>query len=98
MDDSRISDGNPAQLGTLMAAVESDIERLAREGTTEAHGAAADTLRASWAALVALLDVGPAPELRTCPACGATGMRAALRCGYCWRALSPPPARSGATQ
>jgi hypothetical protein len=43
-----------------------------------------------WAALVAALALGPAPELRDCPSCGKAGMRAATRCGYCWLALIPP--------
>lgn len=46
-------------------------------------------LREAWSALVATLALGPAPELRTCPACGNTGRRAATRCGYCWAALPP---------
>jgi hypothetical protein len=86
-----ISDGQRAQLRVLIAAIQIDIGCLSREGTAEAHSAAALTLRASWAGLVEILDVGPAPEVRTCPSCGNVGMRAALRCGYCWKALSPPP-------
>lgn len=51
------------------------------------HGA----LRSAWTSLVDALSLGPDPEYRTCPHCGATGMRAATRCGNCWRALVPPP-------
>lgn len=47
-------------------------------------------LKEAWAALVGALALGPAPELRDCPACGKSGMRAATRCGYCWVALTPP--------
>ena len=32
---------------------------------------------------------GPAPELRACPFCGSVGMRAATRCGTCWKKLGP---------
>ena len=53
-------------------------------------GAALDGLRSSWTRLVDALALGPAPALRTCPKCGATGMRAATRCGTCWSSLVPP--------
>ena len=47
-------------------------------------------LREAWAALVEALALGQAPQLRECPSCGNTAMRAATRCGYCWVALTPP--------
>ena len=46
-------------------------------------------LRGAWRHLVETLASTPAPELRECPSCGMTGMRAATRCGYCWAALEP---------
>ena len=46
-------------------------------------------LRGAWRHLVETLALTPAPELRECPSCGMTGMRAATRCGYCWTALEP---------
>ena len=48
-----------------------------------------DRLASSWAELVDLLALGPAPELRECPSCGHRGLRAATLCGYCWRKLTP---------
>ena len=50
---------------------------------------ATDSLRSAWAALLAILALGPPPELRACPVCGRNGMRAATRCGYCWTPLAP---------
>jgi uncharacterized paraquat-inducible protein A len=50
----------------------------------------ATALFTSWAELVEFLALGPAPELRACPSCGGVGMRAATRCGRCWRKLEPP--------
>ena len=47
-------------------------------------------LLASWAELIEYLAPGPAPELRACPFCGSVGMRAATRCGTCWKKLVPP--------
>jgi hypothetical protein len=47
-------------------------------------------LLASWAKLVELLELRPAPELRKCPFCGRIVMRAATSCGTCWRKLEPP--------
>lgn len=52
--------------------------------------AALDGVRTSWTRLVDALALGPAPALRICPHCGATGMRAATRCGTCWAELVPP--------
>jgi hypothetical protein len=74
------------------------VENLDREmSRLLAHPlAAADTtpLLSSWAELVDFLDLAPPQELRACPLCGATGVRAATRCGTCWRKLEPalPPA------
>ncbi len=47
-------------------------------------------LLASWAALIEYLALGPAPELQACSFCGSVGMRAATRCGTCWKRLVPP--------
>ncbi len=40
--------------------------------------------------LVKDLDLGPEPELRDCPHCKHTGLKAATRCGRCWAKLTPP--------
>lgn len=48
-------------------------------------------LRASWVRLVQHLALGPAPLVRSCPACGGTIMRAATRCVHCWTKSLPPP-------
>lgn len=60
---------------------------LARQGGDDADTMA---LLCSWAELVEFLGLGPPPELRACPYCGGIGMRAATRCGTCWRKLEPP--------
>lgn len=70
------------------------VEGLDREMTrVQARGglAGGDTaaLLSWWAKLVDHLALGPAPELRACPFCGGVGMRAASRCGFCWRKLPP---------
>ena len=63
---------------------------VARSGDADVAG-----LLASWAALVDYLALGPPPELQACRFCGSIGMRAATRCGTCWRQLVPPaPAAS----
>jgi hypothetical protein len=66
-----------------MRATVADIERQLKD-------TAPGPLSASIASLVQQLDLGPEPKLRSCPACGATGMRAATRCGTCWVKLTPP--------
>lgn len=78
------------------------VERLDREMSRffarSPEGASADAtaLLSSWAELVEFLALGPAPELRACPFCGGMGMRAATRCGTCWRKLTPPASRTSA--
>jgi hypothetical protein len=83
----------------VRAAVEAMDREMASLGTGVADAAGVKELRASWGKLVDVLALGPAPELRDCPHCGTTGMRAATRCGKCWAKLVPPPAnpRSSAT-
>lgn len=84
---AHVSFGDAARdnLRTTISAVDHEITRLpAGDGN---H--ATDELRATWTALVKLLDVGPAPETRECPTCHGLGMRAASRCGSCWTKLEP---------
>lgn len=63
---------------------------VARVEEQLAMGDCSPTLRAAWTALIDALALGPDPQLRECPSCGAIGMLAATRCGHCWIALSPP--------
>jgi hypothetical protein len=84
------TDGVRAAVG----AMEREVALLGRgnstgEPTGEPDGL--EPLRTSWRALVDALALGPDPEYRACPYCGATGMRAATRCGTCWKVLVPPP-------
>lgn len=76
----------------LVEAVGHEVARLSANGD---GGAAA--LERHWGALVEFLALGPAPELRECPRCGVSGMRAATRCGSCWAVIEPlPPLGAGA--
>lgn len=75
-------------LRPIVEAIDREMRLHARGDATGADTAA---LVSSWAKLVEFLALGPAPELRTCPYCGGVGMRAATRCGSCWRKLEPPP-------
>jgi hypothetical protein len=80
------------RLRTVVAAIDRGLSGLpVPEGDAAAP---ARLLRASWAELVELLALGPAPETRACPTCGNVGMRTATRCGHCWSKLSPPAAAS----
>ena len=77
------------EIRAAVKAMELEVAFLhARSLSSEGKDHAA--LRSAWASLVDALALGPDPEYRTCPHCGATGMRAATRCGNCWRALVPP--------
>lgn len=68
------------ELRAAVAEVEQELSRLPNVGE----------LAASWRGLIKVLKLAPAPEVRTCPSCGALGMLAATRCGHCWTRLSPP--------
>jgi hypothetical protein len=73
--------------------VERDVVQVS-QGASPPDKASVDRLVRSWGRLVDFLALGPAPELRDCPHCGASGMRAATRCGRCWQKLVPPDPRS----
>jgi hypothetical protein len=74
-------------LRPIVEALDLEMSRLlARSGTTPDDELA---LLLSWAALVEFLALEPPPELRSCPFCGSVGVRAATRCGACWRKLEP---------
>jgi len=73
---------------TSVATLRSVIAAIERHFATVAPP---EQLRASWAEMVAVLALGPPPELRTCPTCGEIGMRAATRCSRCWSSLAPLP-------
>ena len=70
-----------------VTAVEADIDGLSSPTGSTPSGIAG--LQSSWGALVEQLDLGSAPELRSCPKCNQLGMAAATRCGYCWERLTP---------
>ncbi|HEX9052212.1 MAG TPA: hypothetical protein VF841_16910 [Anaeromyxobacter sp.] len=76
-----------------MDAVGQDVAAVA-ERTSPQDSTSVSRLVGSWAKLVGFLALGPAPELRACPHCGAMGMRDATLCGYCWKKLVPPARRA----
>jgi hypothetical protein len=76
-------------LRTFVDAVGRDVVSVSQGGSSQGSASVAK-LVGSWTKLVDFLALGPAPELRECPHCGAVGMRAATLCGYCWKKLVPP--------
>jgi hypothetical protein len=80
---------NADGLRPIVEALDRQMARVAAGGN--AGGADTSALLATWAKLVAFLALGPPPQLRECPFCGSTGMRAARLCGVCWRKLEPLP-------
>jgi len=85
----RLSTDNFNTLRLIIRNVEGDIRRLTDSSRTDQDDESAVRLRASWSELVEMLDLGPVPDLRECPYCHNLGMRAATRCGYCWKSLIP---------
>jgi hypothetical protein len=89
-----LADAERADLRTIVETIDREMSCVSRQ-STEKNQATTDGLLVSWAKLVKLLSLGPAPETRECPACRHIGMRAATRCGYCWITLAPPPSEEG---
>ena len=83
----RIDDG-------VRAAVE-DVAREVSRSVASAAGGSGRGLQVAWDALVDAMALGQPPELRACPSCGSLGMRAATRCGSCWKPLTPPSGLTG---
>jgi hypothetical protein len=79
------------ELRPIVERMDRDVTRLAARAGDQRDGAA---LVASWAKLVDFLALGPAPDLADCPHCGASGIRAATRCGQCWAKLTPAGAHA----
>jgi hypothetical protein len=77
-----------ASLRPVVAAIDREMSRLT-DGTLSEGRTGFGELLESWAELVKLMALGPAPEMRECPACGHRGTRAATRCGFCWTPLTP---------
>lgn len=79
---------------TLLRKLISDIDGhlVAMGPPTDAGAGRAsfEALNTSWASMVKLLDLGPEPEVRECPSCSGTIMRAATRCMHCWHKSAPP--------
>lgn len=76
-------------LRAFVDVVEKDVLAVSARAAPQ-DAAEVARLARSWAKLVDHLALGPAPELRDCPHCGATGNSAATRCGACWAKLVPP--------
>jgi hypothetical protein len=81
------SESERATLRIVVTDIERELSCLGRQASATEHQTAIGALTLSWARLVELLALGLAPELRQCPRCGHSGMRAATRCGQCWSAL-----------
>jgi len=77
-----------APLRALTETIDREISLSCRSAEGE-RNRPTDELRSSWAKLVDLLALGPAPEVRECPVCQRVGMRDATLCGYCWTVLLP---------
>ena len=77
------------RLRTLVGMVEGQMARSSAQASTPQERVALAELRDPWTELVQLLALGPEPEVRECPVCHHTGMRAARICGHCWTKPDP---------
>lgn len=83
------SDAQRTRLRAMVRAIDREMSRLPKTPVTSDESSTAPRgARASWAALVALLALGPEPKVRQCPVCGQIIRRAATRCRACWSKLA----------
>jgi hypothetical protein len=75
-------------LRVLVARVENAITSLRTP-----DGSSRLALDQAWAELVAGLALGSEPELRSCPSCGRSIFRRAVRCRYCMKFSPVAPSR-----
>jgi hypothetical protein len=78
-------DARRQRLRGIMGALDRALGALSAGAAAPAH---ADLLRVIQRELVAELNLGPEPEVITCPSCGAIAMRGATRCMECWGKLT----------
>jgi hypothetical protein len=84
-----LSESERVSLRIIVSDIDHELACLGRQASAAEHRSAVEALTVSWTRMTALLALGTAPELRQCPRCGSSGMRAATRCGSCWASLSP---------
>lgn len=80
-------DARRSKLRGILSTLERELDGLVTDGGSTAR---VDALRIAWRDLSAELNLGPEPEIRTCPSCGALAMREATRCLECWSRLREP--------
>jgi hypothetical protein len=81
----------PSTLRAGIANMERALARLGGNAGPIGLTPASREVLDAWDLVLKLLAFQPEPETRECPSCKKTGMRAAVRCGYCWTELTPPP-------
>ena len=82
------------RLRALVAAVEKEITLVPGSAKPAGSESPKTALDVTWSNLVAMLDLGPEPEMRECPACRHLCALGATRCGHCWTSLPVLNARA----
>jgi hypothetical protein len=77
-----------SKLRAIVADIEGQVPTLSAQLSAADQSTARARFAASWATLVELLALGPEPEMRKCPSCGAAIQKAATRCMHCWKQSS----------
>jgi hypothetical protein len=73
-----------SRLRTIVAAVDKEMALVL---STPEEQPRKQALEMTWSRLVAMLDLGPEPEMRVCPECNHLCMAGATLCVNCWKHL-----------
>lgn len=87
-DANRGLDPARSRLRATVATMEREMASLRSAPKNEEGKGAHDALVTSFDDLVQQLALGPEPEVRDCPNCGAVCMRLATVCSGCWTKLT----------
>jgi len=89
-------DPERTRLRALVARIDDEVTILSLPDAS-VHAKATERLTEAWNGLVTALALGPEPEVRRCPFCQRSVLRAATRCRYCMKSSPAAHARQAET-
>lgn len=84
---SNMDSNKSTAIRELIATVDGEVASLLSQEANKTLLDGVTRLQVAWVNIVALLDLGPEPEVFPCPSCKQIVRSEATRCGYCWVSL-----------